>query len=126
MPKGKKSGGDYDGWIMRLIEKVEELGHASNLADWWAFAESKIAPAQGYALTESQKVALADRRIDFVIDIIPDKLGVTFERPFRDPGVIRHRDVTGAYGQKKGTWVSKAKINESIARQKEAKVWTKI
>ena len=126
MPKGKKSGGDYDGWIMRLIEKVEELGYASNLADWWAFAESKIMPVQGYALTENQKVALADRRIDFVLDIIPNKLGVTFERPFRDPDIIRYRDVAGAYGQKKGTWVSKAKIIESMTRQKDEKTWAKV
>ncbi len=127
---GKKSGGDYDGWILRLIDKVEELNYAANLSDWWTFAESKIngreVNPQTYSLTDAQKEVLAEKRLDIVFDVIPNKLGIGFERPFRGTDIVRFRNTSGGYGQRKGTWVSAAKLNASITEQKEAKTWTKL
>lgn len=75
----KKKGGDYEGWLLRLIDKVEDIGFSLSFDKWLEFAESKIL-GSGYEskegkLTQSQKDALSDIR-DRVWEIAPTKLNI--------------------------------------------------
>jgi len=150
----KKSGGDYDGWILRLIDKVEDLAYSFNLQKWLDFAESKIMPKQKYHLTRQQAATLDDLR-EKVWEIAPTRLNIQLEyitrfrgartgrfiqvrkteHGFRDiktgrftkavpEKAERYRNL-GGYGQKVGTMVPAAKINAKINRDKAEKTWLK-
>jgi len=137
----KKSSGDYDGWILRLIDNVEDLTFMYDLQSWLGFAANKIVERQGYDLTSAQIETIADKR-DLAFEVIPDKLSVRPEyiTRYRGPGGrfttgkevtataetrTRYRNVERAYGQKTGTMVSKDKINAEINRMKKDKKWDK-
>lgn len=86
----KKSSGDYDGWIFRLIDRIEELRFSFDLQKWLDFAECKIldseyAPVSG-KLTEAQKDALSERRGD-IYELAPTRLNITPEYVTRYRGV---------------------------------------
>ncbi len=138
----KKSGGDYDGWILRLIDNVEDIQHMFNLQEWLDFAASKIIEPQGYDLTTAQIEVLGEKQ-DMVFEVIPDKLSLNFEyiTRFRGPGgrfvkseipgaipevKTRYRNIEKAYGQRTGTMVSTEKINIEISRLKGARRWDKL
>ncbi len=53
----KKSGGDYDGWILRLLEKPEDIEFSFSLQDWLEFAADKLG-----TLSRGQISVLAERR----------------------------------------------------------------
>ena len=120
MTKGKKKGGDYEGWVLRLIDKIEDLDFALSQQSWLEFAESKIEDLQGYPLTGRQEGALKDYRM-LAFDV-PKSLGATYETYSKLSGVkkTRYRDTEGKWG-KKGTWVSASKINAYLAEQKSGK-----
>ncbi len=90
MPKGKKPGGDYDGWILRLINKVEDLQHSLSLQKWLDFAKSKVIgsgyEAKGGKLTESQIAALTDMQSK-VWEMGPTKLNIRLDYTTRYRGV---------------------------------------
>jgi len=93
----KKKGGDYEGWLLRLIDKVEDIGYSFNLDKWIKFAESKIL-GSGYEakegeLTQSQKDALSEIR-DKVWEIVPTKINIQPEY------ITRFREAkTGRFAQ---------------------------
>jgi len=94
----KKSGGDYDGWILRLIDKVEDLQYMFDLQAWLDFAASKITDRQGYDLTPGQIEILGEKQ-DMVFEVIPDKLSLNIEYVTRyrgRGGRFTTRDVPGA------------------------------
>jgi len=140
--KKKKSGGDYDGWILRMIDKIEDLQFMYNLQDWLEFAADKITDKQGYELTDRQ-IRVLDEKRDLSFEVIPDRLSIRPEFIVRYRGEggrfttkkevtatpetrTRYRNVGKAYGQKTGTMVAKAKINEQIKRMKSDKSWEKL
>lgn len=87
MPKGNrgKRKPDYAGWILRTIEKREDLLFAYGNSDIWTqFVNSKVMPRQGYELTPAQKSALLD--LQNKAQDIPRKLGfkVEFKTRYRD------------------------------------------
>ena len=155
MPKGKKpKKGDYEGWILRLIDKVEDIEHSFNEKKWLDFAERKIlasefAPESGN-LTQSQKDSLMERR-DMIWEIAPAKLNVNPEYITRYRGLHTGRflDVNktphGFKDNKTGRFVSvrpeqasrfrdidtgkmtaRAVLNQKIKELKETKSWSKI
>ena len=103
----KQSGGDYDGWILRLIERAEELKFSFSEAEWLEFAASKIVPRQGYDLTTAQLDVLSEKR-GVVFEEIPQRLGIKFEQPTRYRAVktgvfVREKD--GYFRDKRGRFV---------------------
>jgi len=75
----KKSSGDYDGWILRLIDKVEDIRHSFSMGEWQAFARDKIlgsgfGPTTG-KLTAGQIQALEDARSQ-VWEVAPTRLKI--------------------------------------------------
>ena len=93
----KKKGGDYEGWLLRLIDKVEDIGFSFNLGKWIKFAESKILgsgfEAKEGKLTAGQIDALAEFR-GRVFEIAPTKLNI------RPEYITRFREAkTGRFSQ---------------------------
>lgn len=116
----KDKSGDYEGWILRLIEKMEELDFALSKQSWLEFAEEKIEPLQGYPLTGRQERILEEFRV--LAFKVPEAMGGTYERfrKLKGPKKARYRDTEGRWG-KKGTWVSAANMNAYLAELKSKK-----
>jgi len=116
--KGK--GGDYEGWVLRLIEKMEELDFALSQKSWLDFAAEKIEPLQKYPLTDRQVGILEEYRV--LAFKVPEALGGTYESfsKLKGPVKARYRDTEGRWG-KKGTWVSAANMNAYLAELKSKK-----
>lgn len=94
MAKKKKSSGDYDGWILRLIDKVEDIGFSFNSQKWLDFARTKIlgsdyGPTAG-KLTKSQRDSLLEMAGQ-VWEVGPTKLNIIPEY------VTRYRDRAGRF-----------------------------
>jgi len=139
MAKKRKSG-DYEGWILRLIDKIEDLQYSLNLRSWLDFAAEKISKEHGYDITEPQVAKLADLRFD-VNEMVGGRVNVSVEYKTRYrlkgrfvseavPGakaesVIRYRNVSKSYGQRTGTMVKPERIDAEISRLKLSKVWDK-
>ncbi len=85
-----KKGGDYEGWLLRLIDKVEDIGFSFELDKWIKFAESKILGSGHESvegkLTSSQKDTLAEIR-DKVWEVAPTKLNIRLDYTTRYRGV---------------------------------------
>jgi len=153
MPKGKKQRKpDYEGWILRLIDKIEDIEHSFNSKKWLDFAEKKIlesewAPLSG-KLTQSQKDLLDERR-NLIYELAPTKLNVNPEYITRYRGVNTGRFVdrtphgfkdrkTGRYVQARpeqasrfrdidtGKMTARKALNAKIKELKENKSWSKI
>lgn len=117
---GKKKGGDYDGWILRMVEKAEDIEYANAEQAWLDFASKMIEKAYGYSPTAAQLDVLAERR-DLVFTL-PAEVGynrVEYEG-LRGSSKQRYRDLTGEFGRK-GAWVSQAKIDAALEAKLEAK-----
>lgn len=86
MPKGKRSDPDYEGWIIRTLDKPENLRYTRTNAGWLRYAAKMIEPRQGYKLTPSQKQKIGELRDR--ARAIPGIFGVRDEYParFRDKG----------------------------------------
>ena len=84
-------GGDYDGWILRLLDKPEDILHSFSQLDWLEFAAEKIEAATGQGITRGQIQALAENR---------DK---AFELPsssgFAIGETTRYRDAKGRWSK---------------------------
>ena len=143
---------DYEGWVMRLIDKIEDLKFTFNLREWLEFAQNKIMPKQQYELTSDQ-IAVLDGKRDFLREEIPSKLKINPEYVikyrsvrsgrfvgrtpygFRDKNgrftkanserAIRYRNIGRGYQQGDGTFVLPGKINRAITELKTAKEWDK-
>ena len=120
MLKSKK-GGDYEGWVLRLITKMEEMDYALSRKAWLDFATEKIEPLQGYSLTGSQVATLEEIRL--MVLKIPEAMGATYETysKLSGPKKARYRDKEGKWGRK-GTWVSAAKMNTHLTELKASKM----
>jgi len=136
MTKGKKSGGDYEGWILRLIDKAEDLLYSFNVKKWLDFAESKITPLQGYHLTRQQAAVLEDKR-SIIQEIFPQKLGVDPEfttryrslstgRFTKDPTNARPEETVRFRDLETGTMTSRKTLNANIQSLKTSKEWAKV
>jgi len=140
MAKKRKSG-DYEGWILRLIDKIEDLKFSLDMRSWLDFAAEKIAAEHGYDITETQIAKLTDLRFD-VGEVVADRVSVDVEYRtryrdskghFTDPSTpgarperaIRYRNKGKAFGQRTGTMIKSSKINDEIDRLKFHKVWDK-
>jgi len=63
-----KKNADYDGWVLRLLEKPEDILKSYAQADWLAFAEDKLG-----ALSKNQIQALSEKRD--VVFMLPQDMG---------------------------------------------------
>ena len=120
MPKHSKSrqqilDSDYEGWVARLITKVEDIDNAATISQWINFAADKIGAWSHKDLTRNQIDTLKEYRLK--VYNIPGNLGVTHETPFKNQNIIRFRDNDGKWG-KRGTWVSRDKVNVALAEHK--------
>ena len=141
----KKKGGDYEGWILRLIDKIEDLKFSFTLQDWLNFASDKIEPRQGYDLTDRQKASLNEYRA-VARDRVEAKTGIKVQGGFRYRSAItgkfvkrtpagfrergkfvrvRSEPVTVYRSARKGTMVAAGAINEYIDKLKTEKRWNK-
>ena len=84
-------GGDYDGWILRLIEKPEDIIKSFSQIDWLKFAAEKIEAYSGQGITKGQIGALIDYR-NVAFDL-PKDLG------FKIDQVTRYRDTKGHWAK---------------------------
>ena len=55
-------GGDYEGWILRLIDKPEDLLKSYTVEDWLKFAAGKIEDFTGQGITKGQIGSLLEYR----------------------------------------------------------------
>lgn len=90
-------GSDYEGWILRMIDKAEDIVYSYSVTDWLKFAADKIEQQTGQGITKNQIGALLDYR-DRVFNL-PDELGFSVNR------VTRYRD-------EKGRWTSEKTARE--------------
>jgi hypothetical protein len=92
MTKGKKkSGGDYEGWILRLIDKPEDIVFSYSLIDWLKFAAEKIGGTSGQGITKGQIGALSEyRNLAFEL---PQDIGISVRE------VTRYRDAKGRWSK---------------------------
>ena len=84
-------GGDYEGWILRLIDKAEDIRHSYNMIEWLKFAAEKIEEASGQGITKGQIASLEEYR------------GLAFELPmelgFKLIEKTRYRDDRGRWSK---------------------------
>lgn len=121
MPKGGKSSGDYEGWLLRLLDKPENLYYAFDEETWMEFAEQKMQDYFGQGLTGGQLGAIEDLR-ERALALQKD-IGISAEvmPSLRGAGGQRIRDMAGEYGRK-GAWVSAAKVQAKITGEIDARV----
>ncbi len=111
-----KGHADYDGWILRLIEKGEDITFSYSMMDWLAFAKDKIEGYHGATLTDAQIDILSDKFNDGEIwQTIEDKTEIRIERPFRYKGQITLRDLNT------GRFTSKEKVNQALSQLKTSR-----
>ena len=82
-------GGDYDGWILRLIENAEDILYSYSEIEWLKFAAGKIEAYSGKGITKNQIDALSEYRSKAFE--LPESLGL---------GVVskvRYRDDKGRW-----------------------------
>ncbi len=84
-------GGDYDGWILRLIDKAEDILHSTTMAGWLAFAVEKIEAYSGVSITKAQVDVLKEKR-DLVFEL-PEEMGIFLRT------VTRYRDSRGRWSK---------------------------
>lgn len=84
-------GGDYDGWILRLLDKAEDILYSYSEADWIKFAVAKIEEASGHSITKSQIAVLSEYR-EKVFQTAQDA-GFTVRE------VTRYRDAKGRWSK---------------------------
>jgi hypothetical protein len=116
----KNKGGDYEGWVLRLIEKPEDIVTSYSMLTWLEFAAEKIEAFSGQGITKRQIAALESNR-DTVFEL-PAKLGL------RIVPVTRYRDARGrwtrektdrpvqsiSYRNDRQQFVSRAKVNSIL------------
>lgn len=113
MPKGGKSGGDYEGWLLRILKDPENLAYTYTDAEWLDFAGQQIEDYHGLGITGSQAAALEDLRQ--IARGMQAKIGVSAEiHEALDGDIkIRYRDMAGEFG-KKGTYVKPHKVEDKL------------
>ena len=82
-------GGDYDGWILRLIENAEDILYSYSEVEWLKFAAGKIEAYSGHGITKSQIDALSEYRSKAFE--LPEQLGIGIVSK------IRYRDDKGRW-----------------------------
>lgn len=83
-------GGDYEGWVLRMIDKPEDILFSSNDRDWIKYA--------------SDKIGLTGKRIDVLLDYrdrvyrLPDEMGfyIQEQKTYRVKGRFAKADTPGA------------------------------
>lgn len=82
-------GGDYEGWILRLIDKPEDILFAFAEISWLKFAAEKIEAEHGQGITKGQIDALLEYRDKAFM--LPEDLGYGIKRE------VRYRDAKGRW-----------------------------
>jgi len=82
-------GGDYEGWMLRLIEKPEDILKSLSEVEWLKFAADKIEEATGQGITKEQINTLLEYR-DGIFEL-PQELGFKIEEK------TRYRDAKGRW-----------------------------
>lgn len=128
MPKGGKSSGDYEGWLLRTIDRPEDLAYARDASDWHDFMASKTQDYHGMGVSGGQTDAIAGTLRDLALDLqkdtgfeVSEQRGRQSLLPIAGAGGIRFRDMTGEFGRK-GTWVSADKVRGRIMDELDARV----
>ena len=84
-------GGDYEGWMLRLLEKPEDILYAFNRTDWFNFVAQQIEAASQKPITKAQLAAADDFRLE-VVDFYD-------ELDFNLKEVTRYRDAKGRWSK---------------------------
>jgi len=121
MPKGGKSSGDYEGWLLRTLDKAEDLAFAHNAADWQNFVETKTQDYHGLGVSGGQADAIGTTLRDLALEMQEDVGIMSSVQPIRGAGGVRFRDLTGEFGRK-GTWVAADKIRARVMDELDARV----
>lgn len=109
----KRGHSDYDGWILRLIDKLEDIMFTSTLNKWLDFARDKIEKYHGAELSDSQVETLMDKYNSGAIwDKIETDAGVRIERPFKIDRMKNRIILRDVHKGAKGRFISKKTANE--------------
>lgn len=82
-------GGDYEGWILRLIDKPEDILFSFSQISWLRFAADKIEEATGQGITKGQIDSLLEYRDRAFM--LPEEIGYRIQRS------VRYRDERGRW-----------------------------
>ena len=118
MPRGKSSG-DYEGWLLRMLDSAEDLRYAQDEEEWLMFCVDKIRGEFPDApITMSQVDAVEEMRERALA--IQHEFGVVATQEFEGlRGDIKHRyrldaSMAKEFGQRAGTYVAAWKVEARI------------